>query len=63
MRDPNRINRVVELLRAAWLAEPDLRLGQLLSHIAGTGDVFYIEDGVIERRLKQHLFEEEDSCP
>jgi hypothetical protein len=30
MRDPARIDRVLAELRAAWMAAPDLRLGQLL---------------------------------
>lgn len=33
MRDPARIDRVIELLRAAWHASPDLRLGQLISNL------------------------------
>jgi len=30
MRDPNRIDPILARLRAAWIARPDLRLGQLL---------------------------------
>lgn len=30
MRDPNRIDPILARLRAAWIADPDLRLGQLI---------------------------------
>lgn len=38
MRDPARINRMIELLRAAWLASPDLRLGQLIVNLTSSDD-------------------------
>ena len=47
MRDPRRIPGVLEKLRAAWEAAPDLRLGQLVCVLAldaGFGDAFHIED-------------------
>ncbi|MBP9863803.1 MAG: hypothetical protein KBD62_38015 [Kofleriaceae bacterium] len=31
MRDPNRIDPILARLRAAWIARPDLRLGQLIA--------------------------------
>ena len=34
MRDPARIARVLEKLRALWLTYPDMRLGQLLLNLA-----------------------------
>ena len=33
VRDPKRIDRMVELIRMAWKLYPDLRLGQLISII------------------------------
>jgi hypothetical protein len=30
MRDPNRIDPIIEALRRAWKATPDFRLGQLV---------------------------------
>lgn len=59
MRDPNRINRMVEKLRAAWLSHPDMRLTQLVESAASLGEegdkvgrtVFYIEDDASERGL------------
>jgi hypothetical protein len=52
MRDPSRIDTVLDAVRAAWVAEPDLRLGQLLYAAVASADkntppcprLFYIED-------------------
>ena len=38
MRDPNRIDRVVELLREAWLLDPDFRLTQLVIVVSNKPD-------------------------
>jgi len=55
---------MVELLRAAWHRNPDWRLTQLLINASdtpydcdkpqecGLGLVYYIEDDVMEKRLK-----------
>ncbi len=51
-RDPQRIPVLLDLIRAEWEREPDLRLGQLLLtavHVARgrppkVRDVFYVED-------------------
>jgi hypothetical protein len=42
--DTARIDRVLLAVSAAWRANPDLRLGQLLVNAAGDADPFYIED-------------------
>jgi len=57
MRDINRIDRITEKLNKIWKQSPDLRLGQLISNLAYEycGDVFYIEDEVIEQRLNKQL--------
>ena len=49
MRDSDRIDTVVEALRAAWKRHPDARLGQLICGMAASTsavDPFYIEDDV-----------------
>jgi uncharacterized protein YihD (DUF1040 family) len=55
---------MIELLREAWHRDPDLRLTQLVinatdtsydcdnPHECGLGLVYYIEDDVMEKRLK-----------
>lgn len=48
MRDPKRIDPLLEELRKYWKNNPDLRLGQIISNtarIAGHSDPFFIEDG------------------
>lgn len=56
MRDPSRINRMVNALRSAWKAAPDLRLGQLVVNMANQAkpgvDPFYVEDGPMEQALR-----------
>lgn len=58
MRDPARINKVLEAIRAYWLTYPDLRLGQIVVNVCGTAvstrdrgsipfetsDIFYMEE-------------------
>lgn len=55
MRDPARIDEIIEVLHKAWLKHPDWRLGQLIQN-AGTGpgahDVFFVEDDVMKNGLK-----------
>lgn len=65
MRDPERIDRMIELMRQAWHRFPDWRLNQLVinasdtsydcdkPHECGLGLVYYIEDDVMEKKLKQ----------
>ena len=64
LRDPNRIDRMIELLRQAWRRNPDWRLTQLIinatdtpydcdkPHECGLGLVYFVEDDVTEKRLK-----------
>lgn len=48
MRDPKRIPVMLDLLRAIWAQDPDMRLCQLISGIASRkgyiSDLFYVED-------------------
>jgi len=60
-RDPKRINGVIELLKEAWYLFPDERLTQLVINAAnvpsdgGLGSVFYLEDDVMEQRLRNMI--------
>lgn len=38
MRDPARIDRMIESLREVWHASPDMRLGQLLVDVIRPGE-------------------------
>lgn len=57
MRDPERIDRMIELLRDVWSQVPDWRLTQLVINASDThhdcGPVFYLEDDALERRLQR----------
>lgn len=46
MRDPNRMNKVLDVLWKNWLKVPDWRFCQLIENIqcAAGGDLFYMED-------------------
>ena len=59
MRDPGRIDQILDLLREVWTRSPDLRLGQLIVNAVRPRDpcpeVFAIEDTVLARRLERML--------
>ena len=59
MRDPARIERILELIGEAWRQNPDLRLGQLVVNAAPIAEplpgLFYLEDSVLEDRLRAQL--------
>jgi hypothetical protein len=58
MRDPVRIQRILNKLAAAWQHSPDMRLGQLVSNVTysivtphGKVDLFDAEDSIVESLL------------
>ncbi len=56
MRDPNRIDRIIGLLRAYWHQHPDLRLAQIVSNLAPAAygnDIFYFKDDELEEELRR----------
>lgn len=44
MRDPDRIEPVLEKIEQVWRKYPDLRLCQLLGNCFPMGDLYYVED-------------------
>lgn len=58
MRDPKRIGRILDKIKAHWKAYPDLRFMQLLLNLKeGTGaDHFYLEDDELERLIDLKFF-------
>lgn len=55
MRDPERIERILSLVRKVWYTYPDLRLNQLLMNVLNAqGDPYYIEDDKLEEALKSY---------
>lgn len=60
MRDPERIQRIINLIKEIWLEIPDWRFAQLVSnfHIIGDKDDtidFYREDNEVEKQLNNIL--------
>lgn len=53
MRDPKRIEEVLQQVRTYWYQNPDLRLGQILTILSRNTDVFYLEDAELIKRLKE----------
>jgi len=57
MRDPKRIDVVLEQLESYWRLNPDLRLGQILCNMGrscGMEDPFYLEDDKLADMLKAY---------
>lgn len=59
VRDPARIDYILEKLKIYWEANPDLRLGQIVSNIASRKacDPFYIEDSILIHMLESDIEE------
>lgn len=61
MRDPERIDRICNLLKDTWKQVPDWRLGQLIFNLTGKYDCFYVEDDTLEEALKMNQYKESDN--
>lgn len=61
MRDPDRIDPLINKLKAVWKDNPDWRLGQLIANVVRveTGavncDPFHIEDYEMDHGLDMYL--------
>ena len=53
MRDPERIDGILNELGEIWKCYPDLRLGQLLLNVARDPMLYYIEDDELMVRLEE----------
>jgi uncharacterized protein YihD (DUF1040 family) len=55
MRDPDRIEKMIGLIRKVWYKSPDLRLTQLIMNaLKMNEDPYYVEDDVLEKALKNY---------
>lgn len=52
MKDPKRINRILELIRNIWEKKPNMRLCQVIGNCFPAGDLYYKEDDILEKSLK-----------
>lgn len=56
MRDPQKIDEIVEKLRTVWKQHPDLRLTQLMWELGRSNyTFFYVEDKYIEEKLDRTI--------
>ena len=61
MRDPKRIDKFCDELKAIWHCVPDWRFGQLMSNMLGEfvaetkQDIFFPEDDVIMAFFKEYM--------
>lgn len=53
MRDPKRIDHILNRLKQVWETHPDLRLGQLILNVVEDPTLYYIEDDDLIDRLEQ----------
>ena len=44
MRDPKRIDVILQEIGASWRKYPDMRLGQLISNVLEGPSLYYVED-------------------
>ena len=54
MRNPNRINEILNTFKQIWEQYPDMRFGQLVVNLLGI-DPFHMEDDVILKIFKESL--------
>lgn len=52
MRDPKRINRIINLIKRIWKKNPDYRLFQLLGNCFEIDPHYYTEDNILEKKLR-----------
>ena len=52
MRDPKRIGPLLDVIKSIWEANPDMRLGQLLSNVLRDPALYYVEDEQLVRMLE-----------
>lgn len=52
MRNPDRIEPMLGLIRRIWLKNPDLRLGQLIANCVDMDYLYFVEDGELATSLQ-----------
>ena len=52
MRDPKRIDIILQEIGAIWHKYPDMRLGQLIGNVLEGPSLYYVEDDSLVKALK-----------
>ena len=58
MRNPDRIDKILNEIKNIWEKYPDLRLGQLLCNVLRDPALYYVEDDQLVESLKKYYIEE-----
>lgn len=54
MRDPKRIDKVLDVVKQAWVKNPDLRFGQLILNLTTNANaLYYVEDDTMIEALEK----------
>lgn len=54
MRDPKRIDKVLDVVKQAWAKNPDLRFGQLILNLTTNANaLYYVEDDTMIEALEK----------
>ena len=57
MRNPERIDEILKLISEIWHKNPDLRLCQLIGNCFEAGDLYHIEDDMLQKELQRRVDE------
>ena len=63
MRDPNRIDPIIDTVKEIWKKYPDMRFGQLICNIFSSPnfnkiDIWFCEDNIMLENLEKILKDE-----
>ena len=59
MRDPRRIDVILQEISNIWHKYPDMRLGQLIGNVLEGASLYYVEDNGLVQALKDMYNQEE----
>lgn len=59
MRNPDRIDRVLNTISRVWKKYPGLRLGQLIINVIPEDRIYYTEDDILEAEINKRYNIEE----
>lgn len=59
-RDPERIDKVLSVIRSIWKDQPDLRLGQLIVNAIHQQNLYHIEEDALVEALED-MYGEQDA--
>ena len=62
MRDPNRIPEILHRIEVIWLRNPDLRLGQIISHVVDPKYLYEIDDEKFIKMIEYVYKTADETC-